>query len=174
MRNFEERMEEIQKRSHVRIARRKKQLTSVFAMLAVVLCCGGWMLLQPEQPSVVMVEDDPVSTTETQRSFHGSVTVYNGNESLRYTEEEIFEGFQKLVEDLPPAQTSLTDADASFTSRVEVTSLTMIYTIEVESDDGEVVRYQLRGKILHHEASGAIYALTDLQRLELLELLGIH
>ena len=172
MRNFDQRMAEIKTRSHARITRRRKQLTSLCALFAVALCCSGTLLLRG-QPEENLVEN-PVSTNQTVALYTGSVTVSENNNLLVHTDKETVESFLSLVKELPLAQITMTDVNVIYSERVQATSLPPICSIEIQIPDGEVVRYKLQGKTLLNEDTSEIFSLTDQQRLELMRLLGLY
>lgn len=172
MRNFDQRMAEIKTRSHARITRRRKQLTSFCTAFAVALCCSGTLLLH-KQPDEDVV-DDPTSTTQTVAVYTGSVTVSENNNMLVHTDEETVESVLSLLKELPLSQITMTDVNGICSERVQTTSLPPICSIEVQIPEGEVVRYKLQGKTLLNEDTSEIFSLTDQQRLELLRLLGLY
>ena len=172
MRNFDQRMTEIKSRSHARIIRRRKQLTSFCAVFAVALCCSGTLLLH-QQPNEVIVED-PTSTTQTVAVYTGSVTVSENNNILVHTDEETVESVLSLLKELPLEHITMTDINGICSERVQTTSLPPICSIEIQIPDGEVARYKLQGKTLLNEETSEIFSLTDQQRLELLRLLGLY
>lgn len=171
MRNFEERMVEIQKRSHARIAHRRKQITALCVPLVAALCVGGAMLL-PQQGAYTNENTVPAVTTIT--AYSGSVTVVNGKVSVTYSNQDTVEGMRNLVSSLLPVQDTAIAMDEKngheFTT--QATSINVKYTILLETEEGSV-QYKLLGRILTNMETGERYALTDAQRAELLKVLQI-
>ena len=172
MRNFDQRMGEIKTRSHARIIRRRKQLTSMCAVFAVALCCGATFLLrqQPEQ----IVAGDPVSTTEALHVFTGSVTISHQNNRFVHTDAEVVEDFISLLGELPLAQSVAMETSKTYDHSLETTAVPISYTIELQTPDGEVASYRLFGKTLTNLDTEEVFSLSDKAQLELLRILGIY
>lgn len=171
MRNFEERMAEIQKRSHARIARRRHQITALCVPLVAALCVSGALLI-PQQTAYDPVDTVPTETAVMQDS--GSVTVMNGSVSVTCSSRETVDALQRLVSSLSPVQdTPVTmDEKNNHEFTFQATSLTEKYTIILETEEG-TAQYRLIGKILKNMDTDEQYALTDTQRAELLKLLEL-
>ena len=151
MRNFEERMAEIQKRSQARITRRRHQITALCVPLVAALC-----------------------VTSAVQMDHGSVIVIKGNQSDTYTSPDTVDALRHLVSSLPPVQNDAEISAQRYNQDIntQVTSLTESFTFILEAED-DTLRYKLVDKILVNLETDEMYALTDAQRAELLKLLSI-
>lgn len=171
MRNFEERMAEIQKRSSARITRRRHQLTALCVPLVAALCVSGALMI-PQQTAYDPV--DTVPTEMTQLQYSGSITVFDGNGTFTCSDRDTVDAVRHLVSSLPPAEQEsnavIQRYDHSFTA--QTTSLARSYAIVLETEN-ETVHYKLVGKLLAKTDTDELFELTDAQRVTLLELLEI-
>ncbi len=172
MRNFEERMDEIRKRSHARILRRRKQLTDLCVPLIAVLCVGGALLI-PRQTTYQNDTTVPTDTTAVQ--YSGSVTVVNGNVTVSYSSRNTVESVRHLVSSLPPVEIPAMDVVQRYNHQfaAQTAGLTTNYTIILETEEG-AAHYKLLGKILSNQDTNEMFTLTETQRAELLKLLGLN
>lgn len=171
MRNFEERMAEIQKRSQARITRRRNKITALCVPLVAALCVTGAMLI-PRQATMQSAESVPTATAV--QLDHGSVIVIKGNQSDTYTSPDTVDALRHLVSSLPPVQNDAEISAQRYNQDIntQVTSLTESFTIILEAEN-ETMRYKLVDKLLVNLETDEMYALTDAQRAELLKLLSI-
>lgn len=173
MRNFEERMDAIKSRSRARIVRRRKQLVSLCVPLAVALCISGTFLLYEQPPSQDFhFTTNPTQTVET--AFSGAVTVHNGDQTVTFREEATVEGFLELLSAVSQEQDDLKAATQIYAEdRIKVTSLSYQYSIELETPDGEVVRYKLMNAVLTNCDTQETLILTNQRLHQLLRLLEL-
>ena len=171
MRNFEERMHEIQKRSHGRILRRRKQLTALCVPLVAALCVGGALLI-PQQRTYH--NDTTIPTAIATQIDCGSVTVISGNKSDTFKNPDTVDALRHLVSSLPPVQNDAVETAQRYNHDVNVqfTSLTENIIIVLEAEN-ETLQYKLVGKFLVNLETDEMYELTDAQHAELLKLLSI-
>ena len=137
----------------------------------MLLCCSTTILLR-QQPEEIPVEV-PVSTTQDLHVFTGSVTVSHQSTTWANTEEETVTAVANLINGLPLAQNVLTDANKAYDHSLQTTSVSIVYTIVLETADREVISYRLFGKTLTDLGTGEVFALTNKEHLELLRLLEL-
>ena len=171
MRNFEERMAEIQKRSLARITRRRHQLTALCVPLVAALCIGGVMLV-PRQSTYH--NNDTVPTVTTALESSGSITVVSGSKTVTFTNADTVGALHHLVSSLPPVEDNALDVAQKYIHEftTQTTALTTNYTIILETEDGSV-QYKLLGKVLTNINTDEKYALTDQQKANLLKILEL-
>lgn len=170
MRNFEERMEEIQKRSKARILRRRRQLTALCVPLVTGLFVGAALMIQPEiyqpvditQQSVTLYQEysDHLSTLPIEYSIP------------KYTDNETVTSIKKLIAELAIVEEFTVDATCTDTIRTQATSVNEVYMFVLESEDG-TTEYTLIGNTLADRNADVVYKLTDHQRVTLLKLLEL-
>lgn len=172
MRNFEERMNEIKNRSHARIIRRKKQMTALCVPLMAALCVGGALLI-PRHTD--LYKDTVIPTATTVLQYSGIVAVVNGNKTVTYSNRDIVDAVRLLVSALPPVEQTAMDTvqNNSHEFTKQTTALTINYTIILETEAG-TAHYKLQGNVLSNRDTGDRYILSDMQRDELLGLLGLR
>lgn len=172
MRNFEERMDEIQKRSHARIVRRRKQMTALCVPLVAALCVGGALLIPKQTP---YHNDMTIPAGTTIMQYCGSVTVVNGNLTVSYSNRDTVEAVRHLVSSLPPMEDSAIETAQKYNHimTTQATHRATNYTIILETEDG-TTRYKLLGSILTNQDTDELYALSDTQRVALLEILSVN
>lgn len=163
MRNFEERMNEIQKRSNARILRRRKQLTALCVPIVLVLCISTVLLLP---------QNITYHSAETTAPYTGSVTVWEGTKSITHTDRETVENLHHMIRALPPAESDVSQS-SNHDYRIQMTSGNQIYTIVLELEDGTVHSYKLQDTLLMDKTTNEYYKLTDFQHIQLLELLKL-
>lgn len=171
MRNMEERIFEIHKRSRARIHRRRRLLTGIFVPLAAVCVYG--VLLIPQ--GTTYPKDTTVPTGTTVEQYSGSVTVISGNLSVSYSNRDILESFQDLVSSLTPVEITPMDTVQKYTNHITVqtTGFTTNYKIILENEEG-TAHYTLLDKILSNQDTDELFTLTDTQRADLLKLLRLN
>lgn len=171
MRNFEERMQEIQKRSRARIIRRRKQLTALFVPLMAALCIGGTLIRQH-----ISDPYDHIATTSTSLpQYFGCVTVIDQNKRVLYNDRDTVDAVCHLLSNLLPANEIATGEDQQQHRDVTIqaTSLGKSYTIILETE-GEVMHYRLTAMMLINQDTDERYVLSDVQHASLLAILDIH
>lgn len=172
MRNMEERMNEIRRRSSARILRRRRQLTALCMPLVTAVCfCGGLLIPQPK----TYPNDTTVPTGTTVAYYSGSVTVIHGNVTVSYSNCDTVEYVRNLVSSLQPIVITQMDTVKKYTNHIAVqtTGLTTNYTIVLETEEG-TAHYRLLDKILYNMDTDEIFTLTDTQQRELLKLLELN
>ncbi len=170
MRNFEERMNEIQKRSRARILRRRRQLTALSTSLVAAVCVCGAALLR--QPGIYAQTYSSQPTGTIILEYSNNLPTLDAEHNAKYTDKETVESIKSLIDDLVLVEdftTSTTRADTVFT---QATSAHESYTFILESEDG-ATEYTLIENTLVDRSAEAVYKMTDHQRVALLKLLKL-
>ena len=162
MRSFDERMDEIKRRSQTIFAQRKKQrkqllLTCVPLVLCLVVLGGIWLGTPGKRPQTptASVPRLEVSGAEFKRDCTDSQTV------------------QQLQDLLAHCQTSSLLNDSVNLPTKSDPHGTSPYTITLVTEAGETLYYRLVGNKLTDEISGQVTLLTPKQLREITALLGI-
>lgn len=171
MRNFEERMTEIKKRSHARIIRRRKQLTALCMPMVAALCVGGALLIQ--QQAIYKNSDSTQPSGSTIQQYSGSITVVDGDNCITYTNRDKVESVRRLVSNLPPAGDLILNVTQAYSHHIKTTAAVESYAFILEAEDGTTESYTLQGNTLANRSTVAVYSLTDSQRTALLALLEL-
>lgn len=170
MRNFEERMEEIQKRSKARILRRRRQLTALCVPLVTGLFVGAALMIQPEIYQPVDITQPTITIVE-QYSNHLS-TLPIEYSIPKYTDNETVTSIKKLIAELAIVEEFTIDETSADSVRTQTMSANEVYLFVLESEDG-TTEYTLIGNTLADRNADVVYKLTDHQRVTLLELLEL-
>lgn len=170
MRNFEERMNEIQKRSRARILCRRKQLTALSVSLVVAVCVCGVLLLR--QPGIYTQTYSSQTTATIILEYSDNLPTLDAERSAKYTDKETVESIKSLIDDLVLIEDFTISTTRAFTAHTHVMSAHESYRFLLESEDG-TTEYMLIGNTLVDSSAEAVYKLTDHQRVALLKLLEL-
>ena len=170
MRNFEERMDEIQKRSHARIIRRRRQLSMLCMPLVAAVCvCGALMI---RQPGVYSQTDSTQPNIPIMQAYSDSIPALNEEFIPTYTDKEKVAIIQDLIAELVLVEEFTIDMTRADTIHTQAMSANETFTFILESEDS-TTEYILIGNTLADRNAEAVYKLTDLQHVALLELLEL-
>ena len=200
MRNFEERIAEISRRSEKIIQeRRRKRRSVLMACISLVLCAGlSFAFVLPGMLSAETAEGNTGATMETADEKTedlscdiARIQVAGEGVSLSCTEDtrilQIAEHLDSLTVTYIYSSSSVNgaargDDDDSLKLETEETSAiadgfadteALGYTITLTMHDGQTVEYYLAGASLENRTSQQTYWLTERELLELKELLGL-
>lgn len=173
MKNFEERMAEISRRSEKILALRKKRRRMIWAVcIPMVLCLGILALTGPtgtesKQASMATIVPKPEAADGT--SIQCSVAE---NESLRLFLEQL-EGQNDLNYNfIYPEASESEDYGERYCGSGSMTNLPAeSLTINVTMSDGSMNEYRLTGSILENLTTGKVFVLTAEQASQLNQLL---
>lgn len=188
MRNFEDRMAEISRRSDQRIRERKNLRRRVLAACVPLVMCvflGGAYLMGRGIEignGDIAVEDQAVAPENTAQDFLSSVTV---EESFTYTvqqDRQAVEKVQRILEQIISSEItashnqsdSQADRAGCLPDPYQEYSIRKEYSITCVDPQGNETSYLLSGMSLTDCRSGKIYGLTGKQRTDLLNALGIE
>lgn len=186
MRNFEERMEEIQRRSEKIIKQRKKRRLCIAAACVPAVLCAAF-LLHRMLPGDAMEPDfynGAVMESYTDMSQSAAYVEVSGSGMRKnLTESETVNQIIQLMSPAIPETNVLEDSESFDLLEAETvykedlmddskdysTSSAVVYTITVCQPDGETVSYSLVGNQLECD-SGEVRILTsqELQELQML------
>ena len=166
MRNFEERMAEIKKRSHARIARRRKQLTMLCLPLVAMLCIGGTLLTRPN-------ENGYTTSLQSTAQQGSSLTVQTGEKSKTYTNANRVEKTILLLESLCVVEETYIATTQTYSSHTDAAVEVISCTFVLKAEDGATESYKLYDRVVTDQETLEVYVLTEAQYQELLKLLGL-
>lgn len=195
MRNFEQRMAEIHRRSEkILKARARRRKNILIACVPLVLCATVFSVLV--LPGITPVGEpnatDPVTNGLTAGTISESLTcavvkieVTGPDTSRTYTAAEdirrITDGISACREeepqysdiDTPLGAVSQYDGQVGGTNQVQAEAAPEGYTVAFITGEGTGVAYRFAGNMLTDLSTGQIYPLTQKQAEELRDLLGI-
>lgn len=170
MRNFEERMHEIHRRSHARILRRRRQLTML--CMPLVAAAGVVGALKIHRPGVYQQTDITQPTIAIIQEYSNSLPNLTVEYIPKYTDREKVESIQTLIAGLVLIDEFTVDTTRTDSIHTQATSAHEIHKFILESEDG-TTEYTLIGNTLADCSADVVYKLTDYQRVTLLNLLEL-
>ncbi len=170
MRNFEERMDEIHKRSHARILRRRRQL--IMLCMPLVAAVGAVGALKIQRPRVYQQTDITQPTITIIQEYSNSLPTLAVEYIPKYTDREKVEAIKTLIAGLVLIDEFTVDTTRADSIHTQAMSAHEIYKFILESDDG-TTEYTLIGNTLAGRSADKVYKLTDYQRVTLLKLLEL-
>lgn len=188
MRNFEDRMAEITRRSDTRIQKRKEMRRRVLAACVPLVMCvflGGAYLMgrgTEVRNGDISVEDKATVLESAAQSFLGSVAVEGSSTYTVQQDRQAVEKVQRILEQIISSEItasynqtdSQTDRASYLPGPNKEYSLHKEYSITCIDPQGNESTYLLSGMSLKDCQSGNIYGLTGKQRTDLLNALGIE
>lgn len=197
MRNFEERMEEIQRRSEKIIKQRKKRRLLIAATCVPMLLCITVLsvFVLPEMMPVNTMEPGIYNEADTenyQYTNHGVSFVQVSGSKTSHTVTDS-ETVSRILQFLSPAvepETNVPEQQEATKDMLEVSqemamdnmkdfsdssnTSVLVYTITLHTDNGITERYRLVGNRLESDDNSEIRILTQKERYELMSLLGLQ
>lgn len=192
MRNFEERMAEISRRSEKILAKRKNRRRMILVVcIPLVLCVGILALTRPtgtesKQASMATNVPKPEAYDGSTNTVTG-IQISGGDISLSYTDAQQIQLFRAQLdnytspacgyagEDLENSKAENApedDGEKYYTQNSIADESIVSYTITFVMDDGSMTQFRLIGSILENLTTGEVFVLTDEQASQLNQLLA--
>lgn len=180
MRNFEDRMAEINRRSGERIRKRQQQNRMVASVVPLVLCLtvGLTVIVRHNNvvPENIPTETHTIAVTE-QKVGEVTLTSSNGGNVHTYTDPDTVQRALQILSIITTQESEqIRDGIAPHKSGgvPYAADSGQVYRIVISDGDGNTIRYRISGSELMNETDGAVYTVSQKQIDDLFKVLNFE